>query len=114
MKKPILLIIVFSLLLILAGCSGDKTPASDDSLEVVNIELPLFTLEELATYNGKDGNKAYVAYEGYVYDVSDLRQWSSGSHGGYTAGTDITEALKTLSPHGPKNINLASKVGKLK
>lgn len=29
-----------------------------------------FTREELAQYDGKNGNPAYVAYKGKVYDVS--------------------------------------------
>jgi len=32
--------------------------------------LKLLTAEDLAQYNGKNGNKTYIAYKGHVYDVS--------------------------------------------
>jgi len=57
------------------------------------------TLEELSSYNGKDGNSAYVAYKGKVYDVSDSDMWKNGEHQGeHTAGVDLTEAMK-YAPH---------------
>jgi hypothetical protein len=34
-----------------------------------------FTLEELATYNGQNGQPAYIAVEGVVYDVSNSSRW---------------------------------------
>ena len=36
-----------------------------------------FTLEELAKYNGKDGNPAYVAVNGIVYDVTNNAAWAA-------------------------------------
>lgn len=51
-----------------------------------------FTREELATFNGKDGNPAYVAYKGVVYDVTDSAMWGDGDHEGqHFAGGDLTE-----------------------
>jgi len=38
-----------------------------------------FTEEELAQYNGKNGNPVYVAYKGKVYDVSASFLWKDGS-----------------------------------
>ena len=35
------------------------------------------TLEELAKFNGKDGNPAYVAVDGIIYDVSASPAWST-------------------------------------
>lgn len=46
----------------------------------------VFTLEELAKYNGKNGAKAYVAVGGIIYDVTDISKWSGGNHYGITAG----------------------------
>jgi predicted heme/steroid binding protein len=50
-----------------------------------------FTLDELAGFNGKDGNPAYVAYEGVVYDVTESAMWGDGDHeGAHFAGGDLT------------------------
>lgn len=59
-----------------------------------------FTEEELARYNGKNGNPAYVAYRGKVYDVSDSFLWRDGVHQVlHVAGLDLTVALDQ-APHG--------------
>lgn len=51
-----------------------------------------FTREELATFNGKDGSPAYVAFKGVVYDVTDSAMWGDGDHEGmHFAGADLTE-----------------------
>lgn len=49
-----------------------------------------FTLEELAKFNGKDGNPAYVAVNGIVYDVTNNAAWAAASHFGLQAGKDLT------------------------
>lgn len=50
-----------------------------------------FTLDELADYDGRDGQPAYVAYEGVVYDVTESAMWDGGDHEGqHTAGRDLT------------------------
>lgn len=57
------------------------------------------TREELARYGGKDGQKAYVAVNGKVYDVSASPLWKGGDHQGvHEAGNDLTDDLK-LAPH---------------
>ena len=59
-----------------------------------------FTEEELAQYNGRYGNPAYVAYEGKVYNVSASFLWKDGAHEVlHNAGVDLTEALEQ-APHG--------------
>ena len=50
----------------------------------------LFTLEELSSYNGRNGNPAYVAVNGVVYDVTNIAAWGGATHFGLTAGTDVT------------------------
>jgi len=51
-----------------------------------------FTLEELKAFNGKDGQPAYVAYKGTIYDVTDSAMWGEGDHEGmHFAGGDLTE-----------------------
>ncbi len=67
--------------------------------------LKVFDAAELAKYDGQNGNPAYVAVNGTVYDVSNVSAWRGGVHAGGTihAGQDQTEALKR-SPHGAKNL----------
>lgn len=50
-----------------------------------------FTRSELAKYDGKNGNPAYVAYQGRVWDVSKI--FVDGEHNGCSAGTDLTGQL---------------------
>jgi len=50
----------------------------------------LFTAAELARYNGRNGNPAYVAVNGVVYDVTNNAAWGGATHFGLTAGTDVT------------------------
>lgn len=52
-----------------------------------------FTGDELASFDGKGGRPAYVAYDGIVYDVTESGMWGDGEHEGmHTAGSDLTEA----------------------
>ncbi len=71
------------------------------------------TLAELAKYNGKDGQPAYVAVDGIIYDVSAYPKWKNGEHNGYSAGNDLTEIIKTKSPHGVAKLKGVPVVGKL-
>ncbi len=75
-------------------------------------ELTL-TVEELAKYNGKDGNPAYVAVDGVIYDVTNVPEWKDGEHNGYAAGNDLTEEIKNVSPHGVSKLDGVPVVGKL-
>ena len=81
---------------------------SGASLSVTN-EM---TLEELAKYNGKNGQPSYIAVDGIIYDVSQISAWSKGTHMGYSAGGDLTEAFKS-SPHAMSILDNAVIIGKL-
>lgn len=71
------------------------------------------TLEELHSFDGKEGRPAYVAFKGKIYDVSGSKLWKEGSHlKKHLAGHDLTEAIKT-APHGEDKLLLMSVVGKL-
>lgn len=72
------------------------------------------TVEELAKYNGKNGERAYVAVDGVIYDVTDSAAWKEGAHNGFEAGQDLTEAIKTKSPHGVAKLENVVPVGTLK
>ena len=50
----------------------------------------LFTSDELSRYNGRNGNPAYVAVNGIVYDITSNAAWGGATHFGLTAGTDAT------------------------
>ena len=52
----------------------------------------LFTSSELSKYDGKNGNPAYVAVDGVVYDVTNNAAWAAASHFGLSAGRDLTGA----------------------
>ncbi len=73
---------------------------------------PTFTLKQLAAYNGKNGQPAYVAYKGIVYDLTAVSNWSSGKHHGISAGTDVTEVF-SASPHAVSILKMGFVVGKL-
>lgn len=72
------------------------------------------TLKELSKFNGKNGQPAYIAVNGIIYDVSALPLWKGGTHQKtYEAGNDLSEAIKK-SPHGTSTLKRAVVVGKLK
>lgn len=71
-----------------------------------------FTLDELAQYDGKNGNDAYIAVEGIVYDVTNAAKWQNGNHYGVQAGTDCTTAI-SRSPHGSSVLDGLPIVGTL-
>ena len=60
------------------------------------------TKGELHQYDGKEGKKACVAFEGKIYDVSASKLWRNGVHvKTHNAGHDLSVAMKA-APHGPE------------
>jgi predicted heme/steroid binding protein len=51
--------------------------------------------------------------DGVIYDVTNVPQWSNGGHNGFTAGKDLTEEIKNVSPHGVSKLQGLPVVGKL-
>lgn len=70
----------------------------------------VFTKAELAQFNGQNGQPAYVAVEGVVYDVSPI--YIDGEHKGHTAGEDLTTAF--FSQHLKSQIEKYPRVGILR
>lgn len=108
-KKLALLLIMLLLISIVASCSSNQTTTQK-----------VFTVQELAKYNGKNGSPAYIAVNGIVYDVSNSRDFVNGVHKDCSecvAGADAT-ALLSKSPHasgkGQDDITKLPKVGSLK
>ncbi|HWK98746.1 MAG TPA: cytochrome b5 domain-containing protein [Parapedobacter sp.] len=61
-------------------------------------ELPVYTLSQLALRNGQDKPAIWIAYRGYIYDVSRSRLWFRGMHYEHWAGQDLTNELEN-APH---------------
>lgn len=87
-----------------------KQESKEENKEVA--QEVVLTKEELAKYNGQNGEKAYVAVDGVIYDVTGLEAWKDGKHGDYQAGADLTEVIKN-APHGEKVLENLQVVGKL-
>ncbi len=69
------------------------------------------TLKQLADFDGKNGNKAYIAYKGRIYDVTDSFLWKGGKHFvRHYAGRDLTEELKD-APHGDDMLQRVPEIG---
>jgi predicted heme/steroid binding protein len=62
-------------------------------------ETKKFTVDQLSSFNGKNGKPAYVGYKGKVYDVTESSQWMEGDHLGHAAGQDLTMEME-IAPHG--------------
>ncbi len=121
MKHTIAILLCAALaLVLLAGCSstaGASSAAQQSGNQNVSPaagqgELVL-TTDELAAYNGKNGMPAYVAVDGVIYDVTDIMYWRGGEHNGFSAGNDLTNEIKTISPHGVSKLNGVPAVGRL-
>jgi predicted heme/steroid binding protein len=110
MKRKLAVVLILMLVVtIVAGCNSKQSATTEK----------VFTLEELAKYNGKNGNPAYIAANGIVYDVSNSKDFVNGVHKQCPecfAGTDIT-AIMSKSPHqsgkGMQDLNNLPKVGTL-
>lgn len=129
MKKFVLFTAVLSafLLLFAAGCAPAATAAAPAATEAPaaaaqtaaaaaaepTVALLQLTLEELKQYDGQNGNPAYVAVDGVIYDMTNVPEWKDGKHNGYTAGQDLTDIIKNKSPHGLAKLQGVPVVGEL-
>ena len=102
----VLLLLALVVSFILAGCKATNNEgASNEQMDI--------TIEELAKYNGMDGNPAYIAVDGIIYDVTEVKEWRGGQHNGFEAGRDLTEEIKNMSPHGVSKLTKLKKIGRL-
>ena len=71
----------------------------------------IFNQKTLAQFNGQDGQPAYVAVDGIVYDLSEIGPWAGGKHyKGLKAGQDLTDFFAN-SHHTPKTLKSVPQVG---
>ncbi|MFA5235768.1 MAG: cytochrome b5 domain-containing protein [Bacilli bacterium] len=116
--RKLFIVGLFSAMGLLASCasniaSNSSSTTSIGSTTSVSSELRVFTLAELAEYNGDNGSTAYVAVNGIVYDVTDVSEWENGWHKGmHLAGTDAT-AVFAESPHSNAFLQSLTIVGTL-
>ncbi len=113
--------IMAAVLLVLAGCAaaGSTASAAESSVtqdssaaSISSSSQKVFTKEELKKNDGQNGNPAYVAINGTVYDVTNVPQWNGGAHHGLTAGQDLTKEIAN-APHGTSVLANLPVVGKL-
>ena len=115
MKKfnlKILILLLISIL-VLVGCSAESVPEGTPESTPVDAEELVLTVEELGGYDGMDGNPAYIAVDGVIYDVTNVAPWDGATHNGFSAGQDLTEEIKTISPHGVSKLRDVPIVGRL-
>lgn len=130
MKKRLLVILSLVLAMMLGACApapaqkdmksenkdmAIETKKDEEKKDEANKEEMLeLTLEELTALSGKNGAKAYIAVDGVIYDVTEHLAWKNGGHNGFEGGQDLTEAIKTKTPHGTSKLDGLKAVGKLK
>ena len=72
------------------------------------------TAEELSSFNGKDGQPIYIAFQGKVYDVTKSPLWAKGLHmNRHPAAKDLTGEI-SAAPHGPEVLERYPQIGVVK
>lgn len=89
------------------------SPLSATASSTTTATQKIFTLDELSKCNGQNGQPAYIAYKGIVYDVSNVPEWTGSTHHGEQSGTDVTNDI-SKSPHGDRVFADLLQVGILK
>ncbi len=76
------------------------------------MELPIYTLQQLALRNGQDKPAIWIAFNGLIYDVTESKLWRNGNHYEHWAGQDLTDELKD-APHTQTVFEKFKVVGKI-
>jgi predicted heme/steroid binding protein len=101
---------------LLGSRDGSSSSSSSGAAVVDESVNRSYTLEELALYDGKNGNDCLVAVDGDVYLIEGFALWVEGEHitsgGRARCGFDLTEVIDE-SPHGRSKLELLKKVGTL-
>ena len=80
--------------------------------DIISNPSTSFTQAELSRYNGKNGNPAYVAVNGTVYDVTNNAAWAAATHFGLTSGRDVTREFASCHS-GQTILSRLTAVGKI-
>lgn len=101
------------------GCHSDnldilKNGTVVGTLEEGRQQLPEYTLDQLSKFDGTEGQLAYVAISGTIYDVTSIKQWANGKHHGLKAGRDVTEFFNSCHKNEQAILNRLKAVGTLK
>lgn len=111
--KNALLSLAFLLTLGLSACGSTNTDTSTSTETSTSESTLTMSLDELATYDGQNGQPAYVAIDGIIYDVTHAKNWNNGMHeNGITAGQDLSGVLGS-SPHGTSVLGDLLIIGRL-
>lgn len=108
--RTIIIIVALSLILLILLIIFDPLNVNLKSNGLENTPNVVFTKTSLKEYDGIDGNKAYIAVNGIVYDVTDINDWENGTHNGIKAGKDVTSEFE-YSHHGKNVLNRLKKLG---
>lgn len=57
----------------------------------------ILTKEELANFNGENGNSAYISIDGIIYDISNIELFKQSPYNSLKLGSDVTEAFDKLN-----------------
>jgi predicted heme/steroid binding protein len=75
--------------------------------------VKLISREELSENKGVDGNRALVAVNGKVYDVTPSKKWPAGNHmKRHQAGADLSADILS-APHGLDVLERFETIGSL-
>ena len=79
---------------------------------MTTVELPIYTISQLALRNGQDREQVWCAYKGLIYDVTKSKLWINGKHYEHWAGQDLTDEFKD-APHTVNVFDKFDVVGKV-
>lgn len=133
MKKVLLLLLVIVMGISFVACSQEQTTTTTETIqeetvldetestqEETDVDVTeaesneiILTTDELSNYDGKEGNPAYIAVDGVIYDVTESSLWAEGEHNGFEAGRDLSEELREESPHGESVLDRFTAVGRI-
>ena len=74
--------------------------------------LHSYTRSQLALRNGQDRPEIWVAFRGYIYDMTNSKLWKNGKHYEPWAGQDLTSELAD-APHSEKVFEKFTPIGLL-
>ncbi|WP_051350657.1 cytochrome b5 domain-containing protein [Caloramator sp. ALD01] len=89
-------------------CNLIKEIIKDERAELI------LTKDELLKFDGSNGNPAYVAIDGIIYDVTKNKTWLDGVHFGLVAGRDLTDEINSCHDNKEAILSKLTPVGKLK